>query len=189
MWATCTCPHAQRGNTCKHKVKVLRLLHLQLAEGTVARYCGTLKGTIAVRITHLLAPVFEDAAAMDRSRPPLTPDVCARAMGGSSPSESKTEDLHGRLTMQAQNLLDFVDGNDTLMEHLQGDFYRLLGKMNTLAAEIEAGVIHPSKTTPVFHRVEDGIGMGLGRLKDMLERSKRPLVYQRLGLGGNSPAR
>jgi hypothetical protein len=187
MWATCTCLHAQRGNTCKHKVKVLRLLYPELAEGTVARYCGTLKGTAAASIRHLLTPVFADPADTDQSRQATTPDASPRVFSVPSQSERKTEDLYATLTVQARNLLDFVEGNETLMEHLQGDFHRLLGKMNTLAAEIETGVIHPSKTTPVFHRVQDGMGMGLGRLKDMLERSRRPPVYRRLGMGGNFP--
>ena len=89
--------------------------------------------------------------------------------------------------MQAEDLLQFVVGNDTLMQHLHVDFHRLQGKMKMLASQMESGIIHPGNSNPVFQLVHDGLGMHLGRLKDMLERTKRPHVFGRLRLGGESP--
>ena len=46
--ATCACMYSQHGNICKHQAKVFRLLHVELAEGTIAKFCGSLKGTTTV---------------------------------------------------------------------------------------------------------------------------------------------
>jgi hypothetical protein len=45
-WASCDYPWAQRGNKCKHQVKVLQLLQPELTEGTIAHYYGALKEII-----------------------------------------------------------------------------------------------------------------------------------------------
>jgi hypothetical protein len=44
--ASCTCVHTQRGNICKHQLKVLQMLHLDLAEATIARYSGRTPGNL-----------------------------------------------------------------------------------------------------------------------------------------------
>ena len=45
-WACCTCSQANRGYICKHKLKVLRMLKPDIEEGSIARLCGSLKGTV-----------------------------------------------------------------------------------------------------------------------------------------------
>jgi len=57
LWATCSCIHAQRDNTCKHKMKILRLLHLNLTEGIVTRHYGALKGSTAAGLGHFFTPI------------------------------------------------------------------------------------------------------------------------------------
>ncbi len=54
-WASCDYSYAC-GNIYKHQVKVLQLLHLELAKGTIVHYCGALKGTIHGGIQNLLSP-------------------------------------------------------------------------------------------------------------------------------------
>ncbi len=55
-WVSCDCPCTQRGNICKHQVKVLQLLHLELVEGTITHYCDALKGTVEGGLQHLFNP-------------------------------------------------------------------------------------------------------------------------------------
>ena len=43
-WATCDCSHVMKGNIYKHHMKVLKLMHLDLEEGKITRYGGSLKG-------------------------------------------------------------------------------------------------------------------------------------------------
>ena len=45
-WACCTCSQANQGYICKYKLKVLRMLKPELEEGSIARLCGSLKGTV-----------------------------------------------------------------------------------------------------------------------------------------------
>ena len=187
LWASCNCVHAQKGNTCKHKVKVLRLLHPELAEGMVARYCGALKGTAAAEISHLQTPSRSGAGASISSLYSVGLDSPLQCTSQSQRTRPPV-DLKLALPVLANELLDFVQGNTTLMEHLHADFNRSLGKMKMLLAEMDSGNIHPSNTNPVFHTVQDGLGMRLGRLKDMLERNRRTPTSRRLRMGGDSPA-
>ncbi len=55
-WVFYDCPCTQRGNICKHQVKVLQLLHPKLAEGTITHYCGALKGIVEGGLQHLFNP-------------------------------------------------------------------------------------------------------------------------------------
>lgn len=55
-WASCDCSCGQRGNICKHQVKVLQLLHSKLVAGTIAHYCGALKGNLEGGLQHLFNP-------------------------------------------------------------------------------------------------------------------------------------
>ena len=45
-WACYTCSQANKGYICKHKLKVLRMLKPDVEEGSIARLCGSLKGTV-----------------------------------------------------------------------------------------------------------------------------------------------
>jgi hypothetical protein len=41
----CECVHSQKGNICKHQLKVRRMTRPDIAEGNIARYLGSLRGT------------------------------------------------------------------------------------------------------------------------------------------------
>ena len=43
-WTVCECMHSQKGNICKHQLKVLRMTRPDTAEGNIARYLGSLHG-------------------------------------------------------------------------------------------------------------------------------------------------
>lgn len=55
-WASRDCSCGQCGNICKHQVKVLQLLHSELVAGTIAHYCGALKGNVEGGLQHLFNP-------------------------------------------------------------------------------------------------------------------------------------
>lgn len=57
-WATCDCSHVMKGNIYKHHMKVLKLMHLDLEEGKITRYGGSLKG-IAIGWLHKMLRVVE----------------------------------------------------------------------------------------------------------------------------------
>jgi hypothetical protein len=55
-WACCECMHAQKGNFCKHQIKVLRMMRPDLADGMIVKVCGTLYGTVLGGVSALLNP-------------------------------------------------------------------------------------------------------------------------------------
>ena len=55
-WGVCNCIWAQRGNKCKHHVKVVMMMHPEMAEGTIARFCGKLAGSVTGGLQQLLTP-------------------------------------------------------------------------------------------------------------------------------------
>ena len=63
-WGVCNCVWAQRGNICKHHVKVVMMMHPEIAEGTIARYCSRLAGNVNGGLQQLLTP--------RREQPPST---------------------------------------------------------------------------------------------------------------------
>ncbi|KAG0597314.1 hypothetical protein M758_UG327600, partial [Ceratodon purpureus] len=57
-WAGCSCPWAARGNICKHLVKVLLMIRPDVAEGTIARFCGRQVGNVQGGMRHVLDPTM-----------------------------------------------------------------------------------------------------------------------------------
>ncbi len=55
-WAYYECLRSQNGNICKHQIKVLMFLCLDLTEGTIAHYCGPLNGTLNYGFSSMLNP-------------------------------------------------------------------------------------------------------------------------------------
>jgi len=55
-WTCCNYVNAQHGNIRKHQLKVLMLLHPNLARDTIVWFCGSLKGTSQGGLKNLLSP-------------------------------------------------------------------------------------------------------------------------------------
>ena len=73
FWATCTCIHSLRGNICKHQAKVLRLMHLDLAECTFAKFCRVLVGTFSADFPCPSSPPTEEIV-LDDCPPIMAPE-------------------------------------------------------------------------------------------------------------------
>jgi hypothetical protein len=55
-WACYNCVNAQRGNICKHQLKVLMFIHPSLVENIIVWFCGSLKGASQGVLKNLLSP-------------------------------------------------------------------------------------------------------------------------------------
>jgi hypothetical protein len=66
QWACCECVHSQKGNLCKHQIKVLRMMKPKLANGTIIKVCGTLYGTRLGGVSALCKPVSPGAPSPRR---------------------------------------------------------------------------------------------------------------------------
>ena len=139
----------------------MRLLHPDLAKGTIASIFGALKGTMLVAIpTHSMWNLVEQ----DVVAAPLPLGVCHARIDVVGCDRVLEEKASALLTLSKRNAL--------LKEHLHVDFNRGLENLKCLLEDIENGTIHPSMRNQVFHVVKDGLGMELQRLLDMLERCK-----------------
>ena len=174
----CTCMHSQRGNICKHQVKVLQMLHPHLAEGKIARYCGTLHGTSLGGLSQLLTPATVGSPIQVHS--PCLASTLVRQIPMKAPV-----DLDKLLLHQASDILEFAAANPRLKEHLHSEFNRAMGKLKTVLANDRSGHVYGVTGTPVLHQVEDGMGMKLGRMKDFLEHRGRSSTSRRLCMGGD----
>lgn len=167
-WGVCNCVWAQRGNICKHHVKVVMMMNPEIAEGTIARYCGRLAGNVNGGLQQLLTPRREQP-------PPPSETVTPASAPRPTPSRHRAMDLPETLQNQVILLAEEVAGDTVMMEHLVTEFNQTLGRLRRMKAEIQSGSVHPMAGSPVFHPVVDGQGFKLGRRKDFLERSWNPV--------------
>jgi hypothetical protein len=54
-WAVCERIYSQKGNICKHQLKVLRITRPNIAKDNSARYLGSLRGTTQGGLKNLIA--------------------------------------------------------------------------------------------------------------------------------------
>lgn len=166
--AVCNCVWAQRGNMCKHNVKVVMMMNPDVAEGTIARFCGRLAGSVTGGLNQLLTPQRVQVPTMTESN---TPFSAPRP----TPQRKNFEDPAETLRLRIIELHEEVDGDTVMMDHLIAELNRALGRIRKLKAEIKHGSLHPLAESPVLQVVDDGQGFKLGRNKDFLERSFNPV--------------
>ena len=71
-WGVCNCVWAQRGNLCKHHIKVVMMMHPEMAEGTIARFCGRLAGNVNGGLQQLLTPRRVEHVPVSQSTTPMS---------------------------------------------------------------------------------------------------------------------
>jgi hypothetical protein len=152
QWACCECVHSQKGNLCKHQIKVLRMMKPKLANGTIIKVCGTLYGMRLGRVSALCKLVSpgalssrregntseEDFDTTDLQYEQVDSTECHEWMESTETLDARIGDLGRRLTERASRHL-------LIRRHLAID----LRKMDTLHAKIEAEIngqtLHPSR--------------------------------------------
>lgn len=173
-WAVCECVHSQKGNICKHQVKVLTMTRPDLAEGKIVRFLGSLRGTAQGGMANLL---------LENHGYPITdpyPDnevPCAieapEALTGPSSNRELGEtwvDDFDRMHQQILKLLEMAYRHPIIARHLEAALRSTIATLPRLEAEIEAGMLHPlQKISLPLPTNDDGLGMRLRRLKDFLD--------------------
>lgn len=64
----CNCPLAERGNICKHAVKVFKMLHLVISDGYIVRVVVTLHDSIATGTNCTIIDSFGTGRLLQGSR-------------------------------------------------------------------------------------------------------------------------
>lgn len=174
QWAGCNCVWAQRGNICKHVVKVLLMLRPDIAEGTIARFCGKQAGNVTGGMQRLLDCSESIPYSPSRDSSPVATPVQTPAR-----TAVTTNDLSESLVQLVITLSNEVYGERLLMEHLVADLNQVVGRVKALKAEMRSGTLHPLAASPVLRTVEDGRDFSLVWDKDFLEKGFKP-AFRRL---------
>ena len=142
-WANCNCPLGQRGNICKHVVKVFRMINTEVEPADIIRYAGSLRGTIAAGYNTAGLDAFADGREVDT--------VMDRT------AAEKTDNPE-------RDLSDFKDimrecegialGNTKLRTHFVALAQEFKGKLSALKVKSDKGLLHPL-SQPSF-KVGDG---------------------------------
>lgn len=176
-WAGCSCPWAARGNICKHLVKVLLMIRPDVAEGTIARFCGRQVGNVQGGMWHVLDPTMVSDHTECFPSPACTPKPTPAKKSG------PVKDVANTLRQLVVDLSQDVAGDPVLMDHLVAELNQVVGRIRSLKAEIRTGTVHPLVDSPVLRTVNDGRGFSLVRDTDFLERGGKR-VSRRLRMSG-----
>ena len=169
-WGCCDCMWALKGNICKHQIKVLMILHPELAEGTITRYCGSLAGTCEGGRANMLDHVVHFPDDCDDTGPSCTAAKGLHGVGARiTPHVTGLETTVRNL---AAELMAAAKGDTFLLEHLLADLHIVQGKQHTLMAQMKHGLVEPSQKEVHFTPNDDGSNMSLKRRKDFLDRQR-----------------
>ena len=170
-WGCCDCVWALKGNICKHQIKVLMILHPELAEGTITRYCGSLSGTCEGGRANMLDLVVHFPGECEDTGPSSTSATGLQVTVGERMTPCG-EDMETTVRNLATEFMDAARGDTFLLKHLLADFHIVRGKQQTLLAQMKHGLVEPSQVELHFSPNDDGSNMSLKRRKDFLERQR-----------------
>lgn len=76
-----------KDNICKHQMKILKMMHLTLKEGTITRYYGSMRGIMGGRLQMVLGSVGSAYNTTENAAPPHVP----RLPHGKSPKRASNK--------------------------------------------------------------------------------------------------
>lgn len=161
-WAVCECLHSQKGNICKHQVKVLQMLRPDLADGRIARVLGSLKGTLHGGVSILLKPSSPMYASADVEMPPPSPP---RPVLG-----EVYEDVDDLMCQLIIKIAERASRIPVVMRHFISDLKAMDIRHAALEVQFERGLLHPSQHEAMsFIPVQDGRNNSFIRLRDFID--------------------
>lgn len=167
IWAQCSCPWAQKGNICKHAVKVFKLLNEGVTDHAIIRHAGSLRGTLASGYDGTGIDSFAGACHAADMGLPNTDRV------DSSSREPHYKTLEQQLVEVDELLRDiasFARENPSLLPHALSNLHKAKGTLLNLKAKDDDGLLHPL-SQPSFR---PGPGDGkITRKKSFLDHGSR----------------
>ena len=139
-WACYTCSQANRGYICKHKLKFLRMMKPDVEEGSIARLCGSLKGTMHGGVEK----VFSQTPNCSKPDGQMSGSFGAEAPEAELDEPMVMENMEDEVWKIVHKLVQDAEGNDVLLRHLLAGVQLLKGTQLKLTLDMERGVLHPS---------------------------------------------
>lgn len=186
-WAICQCVFSQKGNICKHQVKVLQMTRPDLASGRIARYLGSLRGTAQGGVVNLLIGDIVEEPAMDNI--PVNESTSLFGVRSRDAREDTHRELgetwvddFDRMHQVIVKVMEKAYREPLLARHLDVGLRHIDAMLCRLEAEIDAGIVHPlQQIAAPLPANRDGLGMRLRRLHDFLDT--RGFRIRNSGLG------
>jgi hypothetical protein len=170
-WAVCECVHSQKGNICKHQLKVLRMTRPDIVEGNIARYLGSLRGTATGGFKNLIADangeIPFDAVGPGVSEgciqsPPRTP--LRHVLG------ERYEDNDDHMHQLIVKVVERAYRYPVVKHHLIYSLVTADTVHRGIEIQIQNRILHPTEPEAApFVPVNDNSGTRLKRIHDFLE--------------------
>jgi hypothetical protein len=148
------------------------LLHHTLAKGTIAWFCGSLKGTSQGGLKNLLSPQVGTSPHIM-----TTPPTSIQKL--TTPIQINLEEQLQSVTLDT---VDATSGNQVLLEHLMVDFCHAQSNEATVVAKLQSGLHNPIGPNPMLLPIEDGQVFSLKQHLDFLAHGHKPITTKRLSL-------
>ena len=113
-WACYMCSQTNREYICKHKLKVLRMLKPDVEEGSIARLCGSLKGTVHGGVDKFFAEKPDSTIPTVHGIGNYSTELREPEFG----ELRETESMEDQVCTVVQQMVEDAKGNDVLMRHL-----------------------------------------------------------------------
>ena len=165
-WAFCTCSQANRGYICKHKLKVFRMLRPNVQEGSIARLCGSLQGTVHGGVHKIFSSDNPDAVPAT----PTSEDQRRDDRGPRLENRVHGDDVEQEVWNTVSSMITEAQEKEVLLRHLLAGVLHLKGSQSRLVVDMECGILHPSQSAPYFESVQDDNTYSLKKRRDFLER-------------------
>ncbi len=133
------------------------LFHLDLIEGTITHYCGSLNGTLNSGLNSMFNP-----------RPMFTP--FSQQTLRTSPTPQRTDDPEKNICDFIFKLISGAIENSMIMQHLLVDLKQIVGRKQTILPKSRNGLMHPIQAMK-FQQLNDGHKMCLKCLCDFFSYS------------------
>jgi hypothetical protein len=183
-WTMCECVHSQKGNICKHQLKVLRMTRPDIAEDNIARYLGSLRGTAAGGFKNLIAdangeipfdavgPGVSEGCIRSPPRTPLRPILGERY-----------EDDDNHMHQLIVKVIERAYRYPIVKRHLICSLVKVDTIHRGIEVQIQNQILHPTEPEAApFELVNDNSGAQLKCIHDFLEvrgwrtRDVRPCI-------------
>ncbi len=130
---------------------------LDLVEGTIARYYGSLSGTLNGGLNNMLNPCLIITPFLQQ-----TPRI--------NPTPQRTKDPENNICDLIFKLILDANENNMFMQHLLVDLKQVARRQQIILVELQSGLVNSIQVTE-FQRLNDGHEMCLKCLCDFLNYS------------------
>ncbi|MCO5582895.1 hypothetical protein L7F22_036797 [Adiantum nelumboides] len=162
-WATCSCDWAIRGNICKHQVKVMMLIGIDV--NTIVNTGVNMYNKEVQEGAKSMQSIIEPFDSLDHFSP--IAHVDSPPNKSSSCKENDGKDYVSLIQNNILQSLQIAGNESSLLEHIHRLSVQILASTQPMKASESCMPLHPLGE---LQRIEDGFGTSLKRAKPFIEK-------------------